>query len=379
MSKRKILVFIDWFYPAYKAGGPVQSCLNVIEKLGNDFDFKVVTGNKEYRETEPLKGITPDTWIRHENGLQVYYLSTPSPFAIKKILEEEKPDAIWLNSMFSKFFSILPMRLWKGRMILSPRGMLAPEALKLKSFKKHLFLKVSALLAWHKNVIFHATSEAEKKQIMQFFPANTILIAPNLPTTTGPVSDRQDKLPGTLRLVSLARIAPEKNIDRAVELLNLFSKRLQPGQTILFDHFGSTYDEVYEKECKNACKDLPETIQINFKGSLTPGMVHATLQQYDFLFFPTRGENYGHAIVQAWAAGLPVLISNATPWRGLEGDKLGWDISNQNTAEWMKVLKKCLEMGPEEHFLFSQSAIQKATMLSSDPETLVLIKNLFRE
>ena len=33
MEKLVVLVFIDWFYPAYKAGGPITSCLNLIDNL----------------------------------------------------------------------------------------------------------------------------------------------------------------------------------------------------------------------------------------------------------------------------------------------------------------------------------------------------------
>ncbi|MNY40193.1 hypothetical protein D3C86_1749200 [compost metagenome] len=41
---------------------------------------------------------------------------------------------------------------------------------------------------------------------------------------------------------------------------------------------------------------------------------------------PTHGENYGHAIAEALSAGTPVLISDATPWRGLQQEGVGWDI-----------------------------------------------------
>ena len=210
MSKKKILVFIDWFYPAYKAGGPVRSCLNLIEKLGNEFEFKVVTSDREYEEKTAMPGITSDTWLKYPNGLVVQYLSAPSATSIKRILELEKPDTIWLNSMFSKNFSIIPMRLWKGETILSPRGMLAPEALKLKKIKKAIFLKLASLLGWHRNVIFHATSKEEQNQIVLHFPLNKVCLAPNIATHSFPLTVQKKKKKGELQLVSLARIAPEK-------------------------------------------------------------------------------------------------------------------------------------------------------------------------
>lgn len=41
---------------------------------------------------------------------------------------------------------------------------------------------------------------------------------------------------------------------------------------------------------------------------------------------PTFNENYGHAIVESFVAGLPVVISDRTPWRNLEKINAGWDI-----------------------------------------------------
>ena len=41
---------------------------------------------------------------------------------------------------------------------------------------------------------------------------------------------------------------------------------------------------------------------------------------------PTTHENFGHAVVEAWAHGRPVLLSDQTPWRGLAELDLGWDL-----------------------------------------------------
>ena len=47
MSRKiKILIFIDWFLPAYKAGGPVRSVANMIDALQDIYDFFIVTKQK---------------------------------------------------------------------------------------------------------------------------------------------------------------------------------------------------------------------------------------------------------------------------------------------------------------------------------------------
>jgi len=63
-EKTKILVFIDWFLPAYKAGGPVRSIANMIEILGDECSFYIVTGNKEFGESSPMKDVVSNKWVK---------------------------------------------------------------------------------------------------------------------------------------------------------------------------------------------------------------------------------------------------------------------------------------------------------------------------
>ncbi|MCC7303052.1 MAG: glycosyltransferase family 4 protein [Bacteroidia bacterium] len=375
MSKKgKILVFIDWYYPAYKAGGPVQSCLNLIERLGDQFEFKVVTSNKEYLESDPLPDIAADQWLTGPFGEQVIYLSEAGNTAISRILEKEMPDFIWLNSMFSSSFSILPLRLWKGKVLLSPRGMLAPEALRLKRIKKQIFLKLSALSGWHKNVVFHATNTEEERQIKKWFPDNEIRIAPNFSARSTPLRVNRKRSAGETRLVMLARIAPEKNNLFALELL----KSRKPIGQITMDLYGAEYDKVYAEKCRSIAARMPEGITVRFMGTIEPGKVQEMFQNYDFLLFPSRGENYGHAIVQAWSAGTPVIISDATPWKDLENNSLGWEIPLEEERKWQEVLSRAETMPDAEFNSWSSASIRFASSLSNDPQTLVLNQNLFR-
>ena len=43
MQKKKILVFIDWYLPGYRAGGPIQSIANLVNHLDDELDISIVT------------------------------------------------------------------------------------------------------------------------------------------------------------------------------------------------------------------------------------------------------------------------------------------------------------------------------------------------
>ena len=70
----KILVFIDWFSPAYKAGGPIVSVNNIIEHLSHKFKFYVVTSIYDIDEKEVVIKEKANTWLI-KNKYSVIYLS----------------------------------------------------------------------------------------------------------------------------------------------------------------------------------------------------------------------------------------------------------------------------------------------------------------
>src|SRR5438132_620616 len=48
-------------------------------------------------------------------------------------------------------------------------------------------------------------------------------------------------------------------------------------------------------------------------GPIPHEQVAGVLSDNDLLYLPTLGENFGHIIVESFAAGCPVLISDCTP------------------------------------------------------------------
>ena len=71
--------------------------------------------------------------------------------------------------------------------------------------------------------------------------------------------------------------------------------------------------------------------------------------RYDLLFMPSQGENFGHTMAEALACGLPMLISDRTPWKGLEAAHAGWDVSLDDRTAFAKALQTMLEMDERDH------------------------------
>ena len=76
---------------------------------------------------------------------------------------------------------------------------------------------------------------------------------------------------------------------------------------------------------------------------MPPSELGPHFQTAHYLLSPTTQENFGHSIVEAWAHGCPVLISDRTPWRGLEAHNVGWDWP-LDESEWHAGLNEALTL-----------------------------------
>ena len=123
-----------------------------------------------------------------------------------------------------------------------------------------------------------------------------------------------------IRLVFLSRIDRMKNLDFALAVL---SKCETP---VRFDIYGPVTHQDYWRECQRHMTALPPHIEVRYHGAIANSDVSRTLAAYDLFFLPTLGENFCHAIFDALEVGLPVLISDQTPWRDLEEMEAGWSL-----------------------------------------------------
>ncbi len=380
-EKKKILIFIDWFLPGYKAGGPVRSMANMVEYLGDRYDFYIVTRNTDYTETEPYAGVTSNQWVDFAPAVKVFYCSVEyqSLSSYRKLIKSEKFDVVYVNGIYSWKFSILPLialRKFAGKKIVASRGMLAQSAIDVKGGKKKLFLKLVKWLNLYKGVTFHATNEREKEDIKREIGLrSTVVIADNLPKKGMLEKKMLSKKEGELRLLSLARISPEKNTLYALKCLKQLGEF--EGE-VNFDLYGQIYNQAYWEQCETVINMLPSNITVTHKGIVDAEKVGETIQHYHVMFLPSRGENFGHVILESFMAGRPVLISDQTPWRNLEKEQCGWDLSlvssqqlavngNQSTVNWSQVLRELLLMQQKEFDILCEGARKRATAFTNDP------------
>ena len=375
--KKKILILSEWYLPGFKAGGPIQSLVNFVNAFSQIYDIHVFTRNTDAHDATPYVNITPNIWLTNAQGIQVFYAS--ADFLQKKnilsLITAGNYDYLYINSMYSVPFSIIPL-LFLGKkdhnFIIAVRGMLHRSALKIKPLKKKIFINLLKLSGIYKKVIWQATDDFEKTEVLFALGENApIKVAPNLP--------RQDQMPflpitktkGELKLVYISRVHHIKNLDF---LLNLLAK---VKGNIRLDIYGPMEQPAYWEVCQALIQKLPTDKQVNYKGALLQSQISDTLQQYHVFCLPTLGENFGHAIFDALITGRPVLISDLTPWKGLEKLQIGWDISLKNEEKWVEILDKMGDFTQAEYDIWAKTAYNYATDYLQNPELRKKVAALF--
>lgn len=338
-AKRTILILCDWFLPGYLAGGPIQSIATLSQQLGNELDLKIITTDRDFRSDKAYSNVKIDEWTSFE-GRTVFYVSpgNMNPDFILKLIKDTPHDTLYLNSLFSKLFTIYPLK-WKQQgklhstIILAPRGMLRDGALAVKPLKKQLFLLYAKLSGLFKNVHWQSTSVEETAEIKKRIGDRVqVSEVSNFPAVAGEIKSIE-KHPGSLRLCFIARMVDIKNLNFAIEVL----KEVKD-VAVTFDIYGPKEDEAYWDLCESNSKTLPANIVFTYKSVLRPEEIGATISRYHALFLPTQTENFGHIIAETFSNGRPVLISDQTPWRGLEAKQVGYDIALDNKAAFMEAI-----------------------------------------
>ncbi len=357
-NKKTILILCDWFLPGCLAGGPIQSIATITHHLKDEFNFKIITTDRDFKSPTPYSAVALNTWTNYL-GREVFYISPENltePFLLA-LLQNTPHDVLYLNSLFSKPFAIQPLR-WKqkglitSQVVLAPRGMFGQKALAFKPLKKKLFLLYAQCVSLFKNISWHSTSAQETKDITKHIGSTIKLIEinnlPHIACNTTQIT----KQAGTLRLCFIGRIQAIKNLDVAINALIPITEG-----NIAFDVYGPKEDEGYWNSCESIAKQLPQNINFNYKGILQPQEISKTISAYHALLLPTQTENFGHVIVETLLQARPVIISNNTPWQQLAKHQAGFDIDLTEPKKITDAINHLLTLNDSDYQMMSKASL----------------------
>lgn len=206
---------------------------------------------------------------------------------------------------------------FKKPYIISPRGMLHPEAI----HKSDIFKKIALSLYQWKDLnnanALHATSMQEVEFIKQLGLSNPIALVPNsieLPKNV--YSSLQNK---NKRIGFIGRFVPIKNLDILVAAWAKIERKYDFIELVLMGNGPEDYKATLEALCKKLMIK-----KVVFTGFLTGDDREKVLSTLSYLVLPSKSENFGMVVIEALARGIPVIASKGTPWEELNSHHAGW-------------------------------------------------------
>lgn len=280
--------------------------------------------------------------------IQFFDLSFRRWFRLKKefrdFLKHEKPDVVHINGIWDpqNFLFQQAAKSLNIKVVISPHGMLEPYILKRHSYKKKL-----ALILYQKKAITTAdfllttaTSELENMRRLGFKkPAGII---PN----GLDISEVKEKNPieaenPFLNILFLSRIHPKKGIELLIESVSRLKD--QNFNVIIAGEGDQKYIEFLVN--LSAKKELEH--KIRFLGGVYGQDKWDLYEQANLFVLPTYSENFGIVIIEALAAGVPVITTKGTPWQELETFNCGWWI-DLNVVNLCNALNHAINTSREE-------------------------------
>lgn len=322
----KILEVIPSYWPATQFGGTIFSshALNKeLVKKGVDltvYTTNVGIGGTVDSDSETIVdgvkvkyfGFNKFFEVFNDNG---WLFSTPLTNALKETIG--RFDIVYIVSIWGYPTAIAAYycRKYGKPYIISPRGVFYPYTMEKAFWKKwpyyHLFIKNSLRNA---NAI-HYTSEDEAEQSNSFLKLkNKHIVVPN-----GIESDKFSGLPPKEDLIKLFPSLRAKRI-----LLFLGRLHQKKGLDILTEAFARIADEEpnthllivgngepgYRKKIENLVEQLRIKDKVTFAGALNGVDKLRAYSGSDIFILSSYSENFGMAVVEAMACGLPVVISD---------------------------------------------------------------------
>ena len=362
--KKDILIITGRYLPGYKDGGPVRTIKNLTDYLGNEYNFRILTADRDHGDEAPYPDITFNTWNRVGNALVWYVPPGKFSFSIIRKMSEEA-DTVFISGCFSDYAikTLILNRIGqiKKPVIIAPMGLFMPNAMKRKPIKYNSFIMLFKLLGMFHNVKWSVSSEIEEKCVKkEISPEAVCYIAKDLPRMVEEKTIHKRKKTGELRAFFISRISPEKNIIQSIDILK------ECHSSIWFTIYGPILNQQYWEKVEEKLLELPSNIHAAYKGNINSEQVVETLEQEHVFLFTTIGENYSHVVHEALSAGCPCVISDQTPWQDLDKNCAGHVLPLNDNSRFVKAIESYAEMAETDFQKISDAAHDYARRVSRE-------------
>lgn len=227
--------------------------------------------------------------------------------ALGKALIDFQPDIIHLHGLW-KLTTFQCSKISKrlgSKLIISPHGMLDPWALRASGLFKRMAKTVYELQAIDSSYCIHALNRSEATSIRKFGSKRPVCIIPNAVKSSHDTN--KSSLNPIKKLIFLGRLDPKKNIVGTVRAFHQYLNR-NPESEWQLDVYGWG-DGKFVENLHKIVDSLERKDRIAIKGPVYGDAKTEVLMRADAFVLSSFSEGMPMAVLEAWAHGLPALIS----------------------------------------------------------------------
>ena len=313
----KVLHVIPSLSPSL--GGPTQVALQTVKAIRlQGIDAEIVTTNHDRAINVPLETLS------EYQGVPVWFLPVTSTLK-EYIFSASLTKWLWLHIANYDLldnhylFSYAPTcaaaiaRLQHIPYTVRTQGQLTPWALRQSQFKKQLYTLAIERHNLRQAAAIHCTTPQEAEDLRNFgidTPAITLPLGVKpLTPITNATSELQNlyKIPSDRQIILfLSRLHPKKRPDLLIQAFQQAIAHNSPCHLIL----AGSGDTEYVEYLRQLVTDNQLSDRVTFTGFVTGYKKNLLLQGADIFVLPSYSENFGIAVAEAMAAGLPVIVTS---------------------------------------------------------------------
>jgi glycosyltransferase involved in cell wall biosynthesis len=186
----------------------------------------------------------------------------------------------------------------------------------------------------------HATAEAEARNLQRLGLGVPVRVIPNgmdLPEPRSCLQSEDVGQCGGKTALFLGRIYPVKGLPMLVEAWG----RVRPDGWAL--QIAGPDEAGHRAEVENTIAAAGLSDVVSFSGPIDGPAKERAFFNADLFLLPSYSENFGMAIAEALAHGLPVLTTKGTPWSRLSERGCGWwvDATVEGIAHGLRQATSC--------------------------------------
>lgn len=249
---------------------------------------------------------------------------------LREAIAAERPAIVHIHGIwqYPGVATTGPARPPGSVVVLSPHGMLSARALAHHSPKKHLAWLAYQRTALSRVDLIHVTSEAERIDVRRAGLRQPVAVVPFGVDVPAHCPDRGPT--GPMTALFLSRIHPIKGI---LDLVQAWA-RVRPADWRLVI---SGPDECgHREDVARAIAEQGLGDVVAIEGPRWGRDREECVAAADLFVLPSHSENFGLAVAEALAQGVPVLTTHGAPWRCIAEAGCGW---------WVPVGERGLEAG----------------------------------